>query len=273
MTEAKTASETNYPQITELTKTQRRVLGVLLEKAFTTQEYYPLTLKAVTTGCNQKSNRHPIYNYSEDAVLDVIDELREIGLAAVIHTESGRTERYRHYMRRRFTFSEPQLAILTELLLRGRQSIGELRARASRMVSIDGLNQLRQELSGLMEINYNQISGSLERRGVEIDHNLYLPSEGMQLTQDALETSRPVNEAQPAVALERLSEPPPTPANVSDVAVQSNEQLTPRLSTLETTMEQLRLENQQLRDDVDSFKEEFRQLSDRLEDLRSDLGG
>src|SRR3989304_6112713 len=116
--------EITGPPITELSKGQRRVLGVLLEKAFTTPEYYPLTLKAVTTGCNQKNNRPPLTNSPEADTQPVLDELRELGLAAVVHTETGRTERFRHYVRKRFSFTEPQLAIFTELLLRGRQSVG-----------------------------------------------------------------------------------------------------------------------------------------------------
>ncbi|HEX6987701.1 MAG TPA: DUF480 domain-containing protein, partial [Planctomycetaceae bacterium] len=136
----------DYPPVRELTRPQRRVLGTLLEKGFTTPDQYPLTVKACTTGCNQKNNRDPISNYSEDQVLEILDELQQLGLVGVVHTESGRTERYRHYMRKRFNFTEPQLAILTELLLRGRQSLGELRTRASRMVPIDSLEDLRREL-------------------------------------------------------------------------------------------------------------------------------
>src|SRR5712671_1230899 len=100
------------PTITSLTPTQRRVLGTLIEKALTVPESYPLTLKALTTGCNQKSARHPLTNYQEADVEETLGELRELGLAAVVHTESGRTERFRHYVRRRFSaLSEPQVAI------------------------------------------------------------------------------------------------------------------------------------------------------------------
>src|SRR5579872_6773241 len=88
--------------VTEFTKGQRRVLGTLLEKAFTTPEVYPLTVKALTAGCNQKSNRHPLTEYSEDDVLDILDQLRQLGLVAVVHTETGRTERFRHYVRKRY---------------------------------------------------------------------------------------------------------------------------------------------------------------------------
>src|SRR5688572_14511906 len=129
--------QVSAPPIKELSRPQRRVLGTLVEKGLTTPEYYPLTLKALTTGCNQKNNRDPVSSYSEDEVAEVLDQLREMGLAAVVHTESGRTERFRHYLRKRFALSEPQVAILTELLLRGPQQLGELRTRASRMVSID----------------------------------------------------------------------------------------------------------------------------------------
>ena len=120
--------------LTPLSRKQRRVLGVLLEKAFTTPEQYPLTPKAATTGCNQKNNRDPISNYDEETVVQTLDELRERGYVGVLHTESGRTERYRHYLRQRTDLTEPQLAVITELLLRGPQQLGELRTRASRMV-------------------------------------------------------------------------------------------------------------------------------------------
>src|SRR5579859_5484030 len=91
------------PPITSLSPAQRRVLGTMIEKALTVPESYPLTLKALTTGCNQKSARHPLTNYSEDEIEESINSLREMGLAAVVHTELGRTERYRHYVRKRFS--------------------------------------------------------------------------------------------------------------------------------------------------------------------------
>lgn len=154
-------------------KRQRRLLGALIEKAFTTPEYYPLTLKALTTACNQKNNRDPVTNYSEDEVQEVADELRENGLVAVVHTETGRTERYRHYLRKHYDISEPGLAILGELFLRGRQQLGELRSRAGRMTKIESLDELRNELNPLLAAGYVRASGSLERRGIEVDHDFY----------------------------------------------------------------------------------------------------
>lgn len=160
-----------------LTIDQRRVLGALLEKAFTTPDAYPLTIKALATACSQKSNRDPVLDYSEDEVEDALQQLQELGLVAELHTDGGRALRYRHLVRKRFTFSEPQLAILTELWLRGRQQMGELRSRASRMVPIATLEDLRSELQSLLEAGYVRSSGSLERRGVEVDHGFYPPGE------------------------------------------------------------------------------------------------
>ncbi|MEQ9409921.1 MAG: DUF480 domain-containing protein [Fuerstiella sp.] len=168
-------------QIRELSRIQRRVVGVLMEKAFTTPEQYPLTLKATTTACNQKSNRDPVVSYTEDQVQDALDQLRQDLLVAEVFPGGGRTPRYRHYMRHKFDFSEAQFAIIAELLLRGRQQPGELRTRASRMVRIESQDQLREELTGLQQMGYLQANGPLDRRGVEVDHTFYLPKEGMDI--------------------------------------------------------------------------------------------
>jgi uncharacterized protein YceH (UPF0502 family) len=251
------------PAITELSKPARRVLGVLIEKGLTTPEYYPLTLKAITAGCNQKSNRDPTVNYSEDDVSDVLEELRELGLVAVVHTESGRTERFRHYLRKRFTLSEPQVAILTELLLRGRQQLGELRSRAARMVPIDSLELLRSELDGLIEMRLVQASGSLERRGIEVDHNLYPAKENMKLAAAVEESDRPSPAPPRTMPTPSASSPPPaaTPGGGE------------RIASLEAAVERLREENRDLRGDVESVRDEMRQLAARFEDLKRDLGG
>jgi len=161
------------PPVRELSRGQRRVLGTLLEKAFTTPDGYPMTLKGLTTGCNQKSNRDPVTNYSEDQIEDLTEQLRRLGLVSELHSDGGRALRYRHLVRKRFEFSEPQIAILAELWLRGRQTLGELRQRASRMVPIESLDDLRAELDGLVADGHLLASGSLDRRGVEVDHGFY----------------------------------------------------------------------------------------------------
>ena len=241
VTTAADQSEESAPPIRELSRAQRRVLGVLIEKGFTTPEYYPLTLKAVTTGCNQKSNRDPVTNYSEDSVEETLDELRELGLVAVVHTESGRTERFRHFARKRFPFTEPQLAVVTELLLRGRQQLGELRSRASRMVAIDGLAELREHLQGLAEEGYIRAGGPLERRGIEVDHAFHAEGD-----QPAMPASVPVAADQSARAAPTMPAAAPT--------TDSSDQI------------------RDLKADVEDLKEQLAQLTEEVADLKRDLG-
>lgn len=249
-----TQEEKKLLHITELSKPQRRVLGVLLEKAFTTPDQYPLTLKAITTGCNQKSNRNPIAHYSESQVFETLEALREIGVAAVVHSESGRSERYRHYMRHRFNFSEPQLAILTELWLRGRQTMGELRGRASRMVPIDSLDQLRAEFKGLLDQKYVQSNGSIERRGIEVDHNWYQEKEGKTLGFE----SSPQNES--------------TQSEITSDMPVSVKPASSEFSAIHESIEILQAENQSLKQEVESLTESFQILSQQLAELRQELG-
>ena len=239
-----TRLDEDAPPVRELSKAQRRLLGVLVEKAFTTPDQYPLTLKAATSGANQKSNRDPVANYSENAVWDALDQLRELGLVAVVHPESGRTERFRHYMRKRFPFSEPQLAIMTELMLRGRQQLGELRSRASRMVSIESLDELRRELTGLQELGYVQASGSLERRGIEVDHTLYTNDEKNRLP----EMLTPTVSETPEIF------PDESKALPGAIAVDHSQEIS------------------QLREEVESLRNTVEELKDDLSDLRRSLG-
>ena len=268
-----------HPPLKSLTKIQRRVLGVLIEKGFTTPESYPLTIKALTAGCNQKSNRHPLTSYEELDLDEPLNQLRELGLVAVVHTETGRTERFRHWMRRRLTITEPQLAILAELMLRGRQAVGELRARASRMAPIDSLEQLRDELTGLMTLNLVQSDGSLDRRGAEIDHALYEPQERQSMQRSSpMET--PVEERSSSAAVvprqvtagasapetERASIPPAGPSDVH-----SNE-LQGRLRVIEANCVELRNANLELRQDLASLQDAFDNLRSAFDDLRQKLG-
>lgn len=239
----------NAEPVRELTKGQRRVLGVLVEKALTTPDQYPLTLKAATSGANQKSNRDPVTNYSENAVWDLLDQLRELGLIAVVHTESGRTERFRHYVRKRYPFTEPQLAIMTELMLRGKQQLGELRSRASRMVSIESLDQLRSELTSLVEQGYVRSNGPLERRGIEVDHNLYPASEQAPTFEASAPETVETSASPAASAMPRRSE------NVASG---------PETVALQATVESLKSEVEELKASMEIVQDELAQLRNAL---------
>ncbi len=110
----------------------RRVLGVLVEKAKTTPDQYPLSLNALLTGCNQKSNRHPVLNLDDGDVIMSVDRLRMMGVVAEVQG-GGRVPRYRHYANEWLGVERAELSIMTELLLRGSQTEGELRTRVARM--------------------------------------------------------------------------------------------------------------------------------------------
>jgi uncharacterized protein YceH (UPF0502 family) len=253
-----TEPEKETVSLKEMPRKQRRVLGVLLEKAFTVPDQYPMTLKATTTGCNQKNNRDPISNYDEDDVQDTLTALQERGLIACLHTESGRTERYRHYMRHKTTLNEQQLAIMTELLLRGKQQLGELRTRASRMVAIDSQDDLRRELQTLMAAGLVRANGPLERRGIEVDHDLYPHSENHEPLAEyhAEEMDEPVARTATAPAAR------PVP-RTSDEGVSGGQE---RIANLEATV-------RELREEVANVRTEFTALQDRFDDLRRQLGG
>lgn len=247
-----------------LTRKQRRVLGTLLEKAFTTPEQYPLTLKATTTGCNQKNNREPTSTYDESAVETVLDELREMGFVAVVHTEGGRAPRFRHYMRHRTTLNDRQLAILTELLLRGHQQLGELRTRAARMKAIDSQEELRAELQALLDLGLIQTNGPLERRGIEVDHALYPAGENhepLSAYRDVAETNE---SAEPASSRSMHTSPPRSITPASPLRT------TPDATTHDSA--ELRAEIGTLRGELAELRGQVETLQEELHDLRRQLG-
>lgn len=127
-----------------------RVLGCLIEKELATPEYYPLSLNALTTACNQKSNRDPVMELSEADVVRALDALRRRGLA-MQSAEGGRVPKYGHALSAKLRLDLHELAVLAELLLRGPQTVGELRARAERMQSFPDLAAVEDVLRELSE--------------------------------------------------------------------------------------------------------------------------
>lgn len=127
-----------------------RVLGALMEKELTTPEYYPLSLNALTNACNQKSNRDPVMAVEETDVVRALEGLRMKHLA-IQSADSGRVPKYRHILAERLRLEPPELAILCELLVRGAQTIGELRTRCERMHGFPDLGAVEAVLTELME--------------------------------------------------------------------------------------------------------------------------
>src|ERR1700687_3050579 len=116
-----------------------RALGSLLEKEITTPEYYPLSLNALLNACNQKSNRDPVVHFDEDTIERVLYTLRDKGLLLNITVAGSRLPKYGHRLSEKLDLGRRELAILCELMLRGPQTLGELRPRAERMHPFDDL--------------------------------------------------------------------------------------------------------------------------------------
>lgn len=168
-----------------LDRIERRVLGVLVEKAKTTPDSYPLSLAALTTGCNQKSNRDPQMQLDEDEVDAAVTSLR-LKRATTVVEGVGRVPKIRHIAYEFFDINGPQAAVLTELLLRGPQTAGELRARASRMEPFSDLSALQEVLDQLIEKGHVQPL-SPPGRGQTFAHTFYRPEEMPTVTEGASE--------------------------------------------------------------------------------------
>ena len=153
---------------------ERRVLGVLVEKAMTAATSEPLTLNAVVVGSNQKSNRDPLVNYEEPEVDESLTRLARKGL--VFRQTGGRTDRWRHNLYDAWKLGKPEVALLAELLLRGPQTAAEARTRASRMASIDS-EQLPEMIKSLVEKGMIVWITPEGRRGAILTHGFHTPNE------------------------------------------------------------------------------------------------
>jgi uncharacterized protein YceH (UPF0502 family) len=127
-----------------------RVLGVLVEKAMTTPGQYPLSLNGLTVGCNQKNNRFPVVEWDEERVYDAVDGLRAKKLLSEVQLTGSRVPKFKHNAREALGVDTSQLVVLTELMLRGPQSIGDLRGNASRMHPLESMEAAKAVLDSLM---------------------------------------------------------------------------------------------------------------------------
>jgi uncharacterized protein YceH (UPF0502 family) len=183
-------------EASSLAPDERRVLGVMVEKAKTTPDAYPLSLNALVTGSNQKSNRDPVLDLSEADVEEALIACQKKGLATKI--TGGRVERWRHNLYDTWHVDKVELAVLAELLLRGPQTEGELRGRASRMEPIDDLEALRTVLRKLAERKFVVYLTPEGRRGTVLTHGFHEPTELEQLRRRSFATEEPVPEARSA---------------------------------------------------------------------------
>jgi uncharacterized protein len=231
---------------------ERRVLGVLVEKAKTTPDAYPMSLNGVITGSNQKSNRDPILFLSEEDVEYTLARLQKAGL--VIKITGSRVERWRHTLYDTWLIDKIQIAVLGELLVRGPQTEGELRTRASRMEPIDDLDALRAVLRPLVERNLVVYLTPEDRRGAVLTHGFHDPQELMRLR--ARHMAEPVTVSGPAEAVRTATAPSrtePASAKMEQALAEAHDEIAALKQTVAS-----------LRDDVEAMREELRQLKQSL---------
>lgn len=208
-----------------------RVLGSLVEKELTTPEYYPLSLNSLTNACNQKSNRDPVMALSEEEVVRALDSLRFKQLS-VISADGGRVPKYRHLLAEKLGLVPAEQAVLCELLLRGPQTVGELRTRCERMHPFGDLAAVEAVLQELMERESPMIALMARQPGRKEGRYAQLFSELPESGAEGVESA-------PEAARQRVNA--------------ENE----RVAKLEEEMDVLRVEVADLRQLVEEFKKQF----------------
>ena len=208
-----------------------RVLGSLVEKELTTPEYYPLSLNSLTNACNQKSNRDPVMALTEEEVVRALDSLRFKQLS-VISADGGRVPKYRHLLAEKLGLVPAEQAVLCELLVRGPQTVGELRTRCERMHPFGDLSAVEEVLQELMERESPMIAQMARQPGRK---------EGRyaQLFSELPESGAECQETAPEAARQRV--------------MAENE----RIGKLEEEVATLRAEVSDLRQLMEEFKKQF----------------
>jgi uncharacterized protein YceH (UPF0502 family) len=135
-----------------LNNEEARVLGSLIEKELSTPDYYPLSVNALTNACNQKSSRDPVVSYSEQTVEAVVDDLAQKGLAH--KSRVGRVPKVEERFTHRHNLVPRESAILCVLLLRGPQTVGEIKGRTARLCNFESLDEVLETLGHLEEYGF-----------------------------------------------------------------------------------------------------------------------
>jgi hypothetical protein len=223
----------------ELTPEQGRVLGALVEKERTTPQGYPLTDNALLAACNQTTSRDPVVSYDVATVRMAVRGLREQGLLRTVHRTGERSDKHRHELEAALGLSAGQAALLAVLLLRGPQTLAELRARCERMHAFASLEEVDRELLTMAERDEPLVTllprqpGRKEARFGQ----LLAPASEVPSPAQALETVVARAERDPdalAAVVERTSAP-------------ADDALTVRVAALEDEVADLRREVDDLR--------------------------
>jgi uncharacterized protein len=217
----------------QLTDVEARIIGSLVEKESTTPDNYPLSLNALTTACNQISNRDPVMSLTEDSVKRAVNSLRQQSLVRAIQPADSRVTKFQHLLADKLELDAPELATLCVLLLRGPQTMAEIRTRTARLAEFRSGSDLETAVKSLIA---RELAVELPRRA------------GQKETRFAHLLSGPPADAPRA---ESTDEPPR--ATVEPPASQPGE----RLIALESTVENLQRELADLAARFDEFRAQF----------------
>ncbi|MGI8771463.1 MAG: YceH family protein [Acidobacteriaceae bacterium] len=168
-----------------LTAVEARVLGALVEKQITTPEYCPLSLNALVNACNQKTNREPVMELDEDTVREAVYGLEKLKLAGRARTSDGRVAKYEHWLGEVFNFRRDEEALICLLLLRGEQTLGELRGRGERMYKFVELADVQSALERLMARETPLVRALSRQPGTKEVRYAQLLSESTAITEAA----------------------------------------------------------------------------------------
>jgi uncharacterized protein YceH (UPF0502 family) len=217
-----------------LTDVEVRVIGSLIEKELTTPDYYPLSLNALTTACNQTSNRDPVVHYDENTVAGAIESLRKRSLVRVVQQSGSRVFKYRHLVNETLGLVTRQTAVLSVLMLRGPQTLGELKTRTARLAEFESLDDVETVLEQLIARQPSPLAARLTRRPgqKEIRYAHLLAGE---------------------VTYEGTDDEPAGAGLTREGAPRAAD----RVAALEQAVEELRREVADLRGQLDAFRKQF----------------
>lgn len=214
-----------------LTDADVRVLGALIEKQVTTPDNYPLSLNALVLACNQSSNRQPVVSFDETTVLAAIVHLRRASLVRGIQRIDSRVTKYEHTAGDTLNLGEQEIAVLCALMLRGPNTVGELRTRTERLAKFESLDEVETTLTALIEREKEPLVVRLPRKAGQKEVRYAHLLSG--------EVAADSNEAPPAA--------------ISVTSPSTHD----RVAALEQTVAELRSELESIRRQLEQFRKQF----------------
>jgi len=210
----------------QLSDVEVRILGCLMEKEATTPDNYPLSLNALTNACNQLSNREPVMSLGEDAVKWAVNSLRQQSLVRAIQPSDARVMKFQHLVTEKLDLDQSARAVLCVLMLRGPQTLGEIKTRTNRLAEFTSLGDVEAAVSGLIA---RELTVEMARRP------------GQKETRYAHLLSGPPSDAPAEVPIDIAAAEPPRD----------------RVAELEASLDEVRRELAALRERFDDFTRQF----------------